>query len=385
MKTSMFVIFFSIVLLIYSLLNYYIYARGLQAFPEGNPYRSTYKWIFLILSASYIVARFLERIWLSPLTDLLTWVGSFWLAAMIYFFLFVVLIDLVRLVNLVVPVYPSFITGNYAMAKLVVFASVVVIVIISIIGGYINAISPRVTRLDLAVHKHAGAMKKLHLVMVSDIHMGTVIGPRRIGAMVDHINALKPDLILIAGDAVDEDLAPVIRHNLGANLENLKAPLGVYGITGNHEYIGGAEPAVDYLRKHGINLLRDSAVLVNNSFYIAGREDRDRERFTGKKRKPVADLLQDVDRSLPIILLDHQPFQLDLAEKAGADLQLSGHTHHGQLWPASWITKAIYELSYGYLKKGDTHFYVSSGYGSWGPPVRIGTRSEIVDVYLSFD
>jgi uncharacterized protein len=385
MKTSMFVIFFSIVLLIYSLLNYYIYARALQAFPAGNPYRSTYKWIFLILSTSYIIARFLERVWLSPLTDLLTWVGSFWLAAMIYFFLFVVIIDLVRMVNLVVPVYPSFVTGNYAMTKMVIFASVVVIVIVSIIGGYINAISPRVTRLDLAVHKHAGTMKKLHLVMVSDIHMGTVIGPRRIGALVDHINALKPDLILIAGDAVDEDLAPVIRHNLGANLENLKAPLGVYGITGNHEYIGGAEPAVNYLRKHGINLLRDSAVLVNNSFYIAGREDRDRERFTGKKRKPVAELLQDVDKSLPVILLDHQPFQLGLAQEAGADLQLSGHTHHGQLWPASWITKAIYELSYGYLKKGDTHFYVSSGYGSWGPPVRIGTRSEIVDVWLSFD
>jgi uncharacterized protein len=385
MKTSMFVIFFSIVLLIYSLLNYYIFIRGLQAFPVGNPYRATYKWVFLILSASYIIARVLERIWLSPVSDIFTWVGSFWLAAMIYFFMFVVLIDLVRLVNFIVPVYPAFVTGNYVSAKMTLFATVVIFVFISILAGYINAISPRVTRLDLAVHKHAGAMKKLHVVMVSDIHMGTVIGPRRIAAMVKRINALSPDLILIAGDAVDEDLSPVIRHNLGANLENLKAPLGVYGITGNHEYIGGAEPAVAYLRKHGVNLLRDSVVLVNNSFYIAGREDRDRERFTGRKRKPVADLLREVDKSLPVILLDHQPFQLDLAEKAGADLQLSGHTHHGQMWPASYITNAIYELSHGYLKKGNSHFYVSSGYGSWGPPVRIGTRSEIVDIYMRFD
>jgi uncharacterized protein len=385
MKTSMFVIFFSVVLLIYSLLNYLIFIRGLQAFPVGNPYRAIYKWMFFILSASYIIARVLERIWLSPVSDLLTWVGSFWLAAMIYFLLFVLLIDILRLINYITPIYPGIITVNYAATKLYILGAVVIIVVIAIIGGYINAITPRITRLDLAVHKQAGDLKRLHVVMVSDIHMGTVIGPRRIGAMVKRINSLSPELILIAGDAVDEDLAPVIRHNLGANLRNLKAPLGVYGITGNHEYIGGAEAAVAYLRKFGVTLLRDSVVLVKNSFYIAGREDRDRERFTGKKRRSVAELLQDVDKSLPVILLDHQPFQLDLAEKAGADLQLSGHTHHGQMWPASYITNAIYELSYGYLLKGNTHFYVSSGYGSWGPPVRIGTRSEIVDIYLTFD
>jgi uncharacterized protein len=385
MKTSMFVIFFSVVLLIYSLLNYLIFIRGLQAFPVGNPYRATYKWIFFILSASYIFARVLERIWLSPVSDLFTWVGSFWLAAMIYFLLFVLLIDILRLINYITPIYPGIITSNYAATKLYILVSVVIIVVIAIVCGYINAISPRITRLDLAVHKHAGDLKKLHILMVSDIHMGTVIGPRRIAAMVRKINGLSPDLILIAGDAVDEDLAPVIRHNLGANLQNLKAPLGVYGITGNHEYIGGAEAAVAYLRKFGVTLLRDSVVLVNNSFYIAGREDRDRERFTGKKRRSVAELLQDVDKSLPVILLDHQPFQLDQAEKAGVDIQLSGHTHHGQMWPASYITNAIFELSHGYLLKGNTHFYVSSGYGSWGPPVRIGTRSEIVDIYLTLD
>jgi uncharacterized protein len=385
MKVSMFVIFFSIVLLIYSLLNYLIYIRGLQAIPVGNPYRTAYKWIFILLSSSYLIARVLERIWLSPLSDLFTWIGSFWLGAMIYFLLFLILLDLIRLINFITPVYPAVITANYAAVKLYIMVCVIVIVVIAMIGGYINAISPRTTRLDLAVHKKAGELKKLHMVMVSDIHMGTVIGPRRIAAMVKRINGLKPDIIIIAGDAVDEDLAPVIRHNLGASLEDLKAPYGVFCITGNHEYIGGAEAAVTYLEKHRINLLRDSHTLINNSFYLVGREDRDRERFTGKKRRSVAELLQGIDKTRPVILLDHQPFQLDNAEKAGVDIQLSGHTHHGQMWPANYITKAIYELSYGYLKKGNTHFYVSSGYGSWGPPVRIGTRSEIVDIYLTFD
>ena len=384
MKSYMFLIFFSIVLLIYSALNYYIFIHGLHAIPASHPYRTPYKWTFLILASAYIIGRVLERIWLSPLSDVFTWVGSFWLAAMIYFFLFAILIDLVRLVHLVVP-YPGFIMKDFAAVKLLLLAGIICVVIITMIFGHINAISPRIKRLDLAVHKHAGDLRNLHIAMISDIHMGTVVGPRRLSAIVKKVNALSPDIILIAGDAVDEDLAPVIRHNLGANLEKFKAPLGVFAITGNHEYIGGAEAATSYLSKHGITLLRDSVVLVNKSFYLAGREDRDKERFSGEKRKTVDALLKDLDHKLPIILLDHQPFNLDAAEKAGADLQLSGHTHHGQLWPANYITNAIYEVSWGYLLKGNTHFYVSSGIGSWGPPVRTGNRPEIVDIHLAFD
>lgn len=384
MKSYMFLIFFSIVLLIYGSLNYYVYIHGLQALPAGSPYRTPYKWIFLIVSLAYIIGRVLERIWLSPVSDVFTWIGSFWLAAILYLFIIAILIDLVRLAHLVIP-YPGFITKDYAAAKLLLLAGIIGVVVIIVIAGHINALSPRIKHLDLTVHKNAGTLQKLNIVMISDIHMGTIIGPRRLSAIVTKVNALSPDLILIVGDAVDEDLAPVIRHNLGANLENLKAPLGVYSITGNHEYIGGAEAAVAYLLKHRIKVLRDSIVLVNESFYLAGREDRDKERFSGKKRMTVEALLKGLDHNRPIILLDHQPFNLGDAEKAGVDLQLSGHTHHGQLWPANYIANAIYEVSWGYLLKGNTHFYVSSGIGSWGPPVRTGNRPEIVDIHLTFD
>ena len=384
MKSYMFLIFFSIVLIIYSSLNYYVFIHGLQAIPAGHPYRSPYKWVFLVLSSSYVIGRILERVWLSPVSDVFTWIGSFWLAAFLYFLLFSIVIDLVRIGHLVIP-YPAFIMKDYATSKLFLLAGIIGVVAIVLIAGHLNAISPRIRRLDLAVHKDAGKLRNLHIVMVSDIHMGTVIGPRRLSAIVKKVNALSPDIILIAGDAVDEDLAPVIRHNLGANLENFNAPFGVYAITGNHEYIGGAEAATAYLSKHGITLLRDSVVLINESFYLAGREDRDKERFSGKKRLTVDALLKDLDHRKPIILLDHQPFKLEDAEKAGADLQLSGHTHHGQLWPLNYITNAIYEVSWGYLRKGKTHFYVSSGIGSWGPPVRTGNRPEIVDIHLTFD
>lgn len=384
MKSYMFLIFFSIVLLIYGSLNYYVFIHGLNAIPAGHPYRTPYKWTFLILASAYIIGRVLERIWLSPVSDVFTWIGSFWLAAILYLFIIAILIDLVRLAHLVIP-YSGFITKDYAAAKLLLLAGIIGVVVIIVIAGHINALSPRIKHLDLTVHKNAGTLRNLNIVMISDIHMGTIIGPRRLSAIVNKVNALSPDLILIVGDAVDEDLAPVIRHNLGANLGNLKAPLGVYSITGNHEYIGGAEAAVAYLLKHGIKVLRDSIVLVNESFYLAGREDRDKERFSGKKRMTVEALLKDLDHNRPIILLDHQPFNLGDAEKAGVDLQLSGHTHHGQLWPANYIANAIYEVSWGYLLKGNTHFYVSSGIGSWGPPVRTGNRPEIVDIHLTFD
>jgi len=384
MKSYMFLIFFSIVLIIYSSLNYYVFIHGLQAIPAGHPYRSPYKWVFLVLSSSYVIGRILERVWLSPVSDVFTWIGSFWLAAFLYFLLFSIVIDVVRIGHLVIP-YPAFIMKDYATSKLFLLAGIIGVVAIILIAGHLNAISPRIRRLDLAVHKDAGKLRNLHIVMVSDIHMGTVIGPRRLSAIVKKVNALSPDIILIAGDAVDEDLAPVIRHNLGANLENFNAPFGVYAITGNHEYIGGAEAATAYLSKHGITLLRDSVVLINESFYLAGREDRDKERFSGKKRLTVDALLKNLDHRKPIILLDHQPFKLEDAVKAGADLQLSGHTHHGQLWPLNYITNAIYEVSWGYLQKGKTHFYVSSGIGSWGPPVRTGNRPEIVDIHLTFD
>jgi predicted MPP superfamily phosphohydrolase len=123
---------------------------------------------------------------------------------------------------------------------------------------------------------------------------------------------------------------------------------------------------------------------MDEKFYIIGREDRDKPRFSSRKRKNTEQLLTNLDKSKPLILLDHQPFEMDIKELMGIDLTLSGHTHHGQMWPLNYITKAIYEVSWGYKKKGNTHIYVSSGVGGWGPPVRIGNRPEIVLINLHF-
>jgi uncharacterized protein len=384
MKIAPFLIFFSIVLVIYGLINTYIFTRFMQCIPSGAQGRG---WViagFWALVSSFIVARFLERAYPCDFTEVMTWIGSIWLGAMAYFVMAIILVDLARLINHFIPFFPKFFYADYEKTKLVALFIVSGIVMIIVTAGFINARNPVIRNLNLDVAKKVEGSKTLKIAMASDIHLGTLVGKRGAARLVSMINGLHPDIILLAGDLVDEDLKPVIRRNLGETLKNLHAPFGVYAITGNHEYIGGAAEAVAYLSAHNIKFLSDTCILIDHRFYLAGRDDRDKPRFTGKPRKPLAEVLKGVEPSFPVILMDHQPFQLSKPAELGVDLQLSGHTHHGQIWPFNYITNAIYELSWGYLKKGNTHFYVSCGYGTWGPPMRLGNRPEVVAINLKF-
>jgi len=201
---------------------------------------------------------------------------------------------------------------------------------------------------------------------------------------VDMVHVIRPDIVLLCGDIVDEDLGPVIENNLGEMLRSIRSRYGTYAVTGNHEYIGGVDAACRYLSDHGVKLLRDEAVLIDGSFYLVGREDRSIRQFTGMTRRPLWSIMKGVDRSLPVIMMDHQPLRLSSAVENGVDLQVSGHTHHGQLWPANIVTGLIYEVSRGFKKIGGTSFYVSCGFGTWGPPARLGNRPEVVHIYVRF-
>jgi predicted MPP superfamily phosphohydrolase len=357
----------------------------MQCLPAGSQFRIWAVIGFWVLASSFLVARILERAYPCDFTEVMTWIGSFWLGAMVYFLLALLLIDFARLVNHFLPFFPKVFYADYEKTKLVALLIIGGIVSLTVLAAFINAKSPVIKRLDLTIHKKVEGSKTLKIAMASDIHLGTLVGKRGASRLVSMLNGLHPDIILLAGDLVDEDLKPVIRRNLGETLKNLKAPLGVYAITGNHEYIGGAAEAVAYLTAHNIKFLSDTIELIDNRFYLAGREDRDKPRFTGKPRKPLEEILKGANPAYPLILMDHQPFQLSKPQELGVDLQLSGHTHHGQLWPFNYITNAIYELSWGYLKKGNTNYYVSCGYGTWGPPLRLGNRPEVVSITLHFN
>lgn len=371
------VFFFSVAFALYGLLNFYIFIHG-WGVVGSTSFAAPYLVTFLVLSLSLVAGRFLERVRLSWLSSGLVWIGSFWLAAMVYFLIAVVIIDMVRWLNLLIPAVPDSLRGS----SIAMFVGLLVLAIVII--GHLNALTPRIRAIDLLVRKNSRHFRTLNIAIASDIHLGTIVCKARLERIVREINALSPDLVLLPGDVVDEDIGPVIKQNLGETLRKIKAKFGVYAITGNHEYIGGVEAACKYLTEHGISMLRDSSVMINDSVYIIGREDRAIDQFAGNKRRSLDDLMTTVDRSYPIILMDHQPFRLEEAVNAGVDLQLSGHTHHGQVWPFNFITRKVYEVSWGYKKKGDTHVYVSSGVGTWGPPVRTGNTPEIVNIRLTF-
>ena len=382
MRTN-FILFLAVFFTVYGLVNLYIFIRGWQALTLAPSLRLYYTLSFVLVASSFIGGRLLQNVWLSAVSDALVWVGAFWIAAMLYLLLSLQILDLLRLINHWAPFFPSPITAHASTAKGVAALIVIGSVLILLVAGHLNARTARTRTLYLTIPKKVQGLETLNVVAASDIHLGSIIGKKRLDSMVARINALTPDLVLLPGDIVDEDLAPVIKHNLGETLRNLKSRWGVFAITGNHEYIGGVEEACAYLSEHGVTVLRDRVVRVNDAFTLVGREDRSIRR-AGKNRKPLQELMAVADRNDPILLMDHQPFQLEEGETNGVDLQISGHTHHGQLWPLNLVTQRVYELSWGYKKKNSTHVYVSCGFGTWGPPVRLGNRPEIVNIRISF-
>jgi predicted MPP superfamily phosphohydrolase len=211
-----------------------------------------------------------------------------------------------------------------------------------------------------------------------------MVGHKKAKKLVEMINELKPDLVLISGDIIDDNIKVVKKHDLLSHFKKIKSTYGVYGIMGNHEYIGRSYTDIPYYENNNINMLIDSSILVDDKFYIVGRDDIQSQAFYDRKRENLKDLVQNLDKNKPLFLLDHQPYQLADSDKNGIDIHISGHTHHGQFWPFSLITGRIFEEDWGYLKKGDTHFYISSGYGTFGPPIRIGSHSEIIEMNVRF-
>ncbi len=374
-------VFFSIVLTIYSLVNIYLYYKGLKAVPALQNNRFLYTITFFLLAVLFIFAKILESKHSSVITDALNILGGFWLAFMLYGFFFFLLSDIILLFLRI----PGIMKGDsiliYRKWSFLIIASTSILLIA---GGFINAIIPVTREYNITINKPAGEVKTLRIAAVSDIHLGSIIRKRSLKKMSQMIKDIKPDIVLLLGDIVDGEIGPVLRGDLLQYFTWPDCTDGLYAITGNHEFIGGAARTIPYIESKGIRVLKDEIVTLPGGIQLIGRIDRDSFRFYRKERMKLSELMNQVDTNKPVILLDHQPFHLDESAKYGVDLELSGHTHNGQMWPVNYLTAMIYELSYGYLKKGNSQFIVSSGYGLWGPRVRSGSRSEVLMINITF-
>lgn len=375
------IIFFTIVFIVYFSANIWLFWKGYTGIPELRKYRLIYFISFGLLSLSFIAGKILESRHSSVLSDILNISGGFWLGFLLYAVLLTVLADIsILTIRLSGHVDPE----KVASLRRLFYILSAGIAVLLITAGFFNAINPVVRNYSISIGKEAGEVSNLRIAAVSDIHLGSVIRKRSMRILSGILEREKPDVIFLLGDIVDGDIGPVLRDDL---LEYFKAPetrYGLYGITGNHEFIGGASKTIPYIESKGIRLLKDEIITIGGGIQIIGRLDRDSRGFGKESRKSLKELVSVTDSNRPVILLDHQPFNLHETEEEGVDLQLSGHTHHGQMWPLNLITRKIYELSHGYLNKGDTHIIVSSGFGLWGPRIRLGSRSEVIIADIKF-
>jgi len=356
-------------------LNGYVMLRGWQSLPNSSYIRP----IFLITAIVLFICMFAGMIFGNSMPPTLaksvSFIGYSYIIIFIYLFVSFLLVDLVRIVNFFIGFAPA---GMAAFRQWIMMITLGTTAIAMIYGNY-KFNHPDIVTLNISSEKPS-QHKTLKIVAATDIHLGISIDKKRLQSYVKLINDQHPDIVLLAGDVSDRSMIPVINQNMDEELRTIKARYGVYAINGNHEHYAETLTATaDYLKSAGINVLRDEVALVDSSFYIVGRDDR-----SNPRRKPLIELVKGLDQSKPRILLDHQPYHLEEAEKNDIDLQISGHTHDGQFFPGNLIVKHMYELGHGYVKRGKTHFYVSSGLGLWGPQYRIGTQSEIVVINIKY-
>lgn len=369
MKIGFFIIAFAI---LFSF-NGYIMIRGWQTLPTASVYRPIYLVSTIVLFIALLSGMIFSNSMPPAVAKAVSFAGFSYIIIFIYLFISFLFVDIVRLFNLLIQMRPVYM-ANFRLWTMVATLGVTGI---AMIAGNYRFNHPSVVTLNLST-KNPIQNKELNIVAVSDLHLGISIDKKRLQSYVKMINDQHPDIVLLAGDVSDRSMIPVIKQNMLEEFRAIKAPMGVYAINGNHEHFAETPTATaDYLKEAGIVVLLDSACLVDNSFYLIGRDDR-----TNMKRKTLKEIVKGLDVKYPRILMDHQPYHLEEAEKNDIDLQLSGHTHNGQFFPINLIVKKAYELGYGYLKKGNTHYYISSGLGLWGPQYRIGTQSELVVIHL---
>lgn len=389
---------------IYILLNIYVLRWGYLWI--GNCHHLFQSRIFrIILTVIYTL------IALTPLTGflirkpaflhrILKITSNYFLGIFMYILMVLFSIDIVRLI-LKYAVHASWIQSRIVFAA--VGACCICIVIIISFSGIYHAKHIKVTPYKITVDKSAPDMDSLKIVLLADTHFGYNSGAVHAQEIVDKINEQNPDLVCIAGDIFDNEYDAVREpEKISEILRTIRSKYGVYACWGNHDLnepiLAGftfkykkedskqlKDPRMKrFLQNSNIQLLEDEAVLIDNSFYVVGRKDASLVEKIEEKRKTPAQLTQKLDKDKTIIVIDHQPKELQDIADAGVDLDLCGHTHDGQTFPGNFTVKFLWENPCGYLQKGSMHNIVTSGSGVWGPAMRVGTDSEICTINLTF-
>ena len=357
------IFFIGIVDLLLSTIGYLYYRHNL---PWGRS--SWFTLAYLLLTLNAIVSRALSPTLPHFLVKLSAWAEGLWVAFGYYTLLFALVHFVLWLIFKLLPF--TLPLDKIAMVTLVASC-------LTVTFGSLRAFTPVVLTEHIVTSK-LPAGTSYRLALISDVHLGRILGRSYAEKLVQRINQLEPDAVLIAGDLIDERITYVEEENSLAALAKLNAPKGVYLAFGNHEYIDNPALWHKMVQANGIKVLRDASTVIDGRLKLTGLNDYSRNRDLSSLKA----LAWENDKYYSI-LIDHQPRKMETAAAEGYDLYLSGHTHTGQLFPNRQVTKRMYQLDYGRRDFGKLIAITSSGYGFWGPPVRTEAAPEIVLIELN--
>lgn len=351
--------------------------------------------VYLFMALSPVIAFLLPK---SAVAIVIRRISTYWIGIMLYSLLYVVLFDLLRLIAKHTKLKNTLL---FSRGSVISIGSVVVAcAVATCLYGIFNARNIKVNEYSVTVNKSCGSDKHLKAVLVADLHMGYAIGVDHITNMVEKINQQDADIVIIAGDIFDNSYDGMDDpEGIKAQLKSIKSKYGVYAVYGNHDIDekilmgftfdwGGKqlhnEKMTNFMKECNIKLINDESVLINDEFYLVGRRDTDKPGTEDGTRAEISELTKDLDKTKPIFVLSHEPDELQKTADAGADIDFSGHTHDGQLFPVNLTIGLFWENPCGMIKKDNMYSIVTSGVGVYGTFMRVGTDAEICSVDIDF-
>ena len=358
-------------------------------------YKVPFAVVYLFMALSPVIAFLLPK---SAVAIVIRRISTYWIGIMLYSLLYVVLFDLLRLIAKHTKLKNTLL---FSRGSVISIGSVVVAcAVATCLYGIFNARNIKVNEYSVTVNKSCGSDKHLKAVLVADLHMGYAIGVDHITNMVEKINQQNADIVIIAGDIFDNSYDGMDDpEGIKAQLKSIKSKYGVYAVYGNHDIDekilmgftfdwGGkqlhSEKMTNFMKDCNIKLINDESVLINDEFYLVGRRDTDKPGTEDGTRAEISELTKDLDKTKPIFVLSHEPDELQKTADAGADIDFSGHTHDGQLFPGNLTIGLFWENPCGMIKKDNMYSIVTSGVGVYGTFMRVGTDAEICSVDIDF-
>ena len=356
---------------VYGVAHWYVAWRLLKPFALRGPSLWLAWGLFGLLFLSFPLIHFLFSHKNGTAISAVSFISSVWSGMLIYFLLVTVAAEFLRMIF-----------WRVALDDRTVTFVITGIVAAITIYGLIEARCVGVTELRVRMPNLPRELEGMRIAQISDVHMGRIVRGARLEQIVTKVNDLQPDLVLITGDLVDAEALHM--EEMVHPLRRLKGQYGVYAVTGNHEFYAGIGQVEAFLQQAGVTLLRNRWVTINNGLQLIGHDDPVAFRMTGERPPPINEIMRGIDRSKPVILMLHTPATtLDQLQSLGINLQLSGHTHKGQLWPFNYLVKLIFKTPYGLFTNANATIYVSRGTSTWGPPMRVAAPPEITLITLT--